>query len=430
MGATNYTENDEERNQLETFYTSWIAISILTVTASTSVVSSGVIMFLILRRFASGLKTVYHRIIYWLSFSDIVNSFCMAVTTMPMPKDMMYHQYKGITIGNEITCNVQGMLYSVSTIGCALFTCMLCVYYLCSICYRMKDDTFRRRIEPLFYTAMVIIGALFTGSLTRSKIIHPSPMNLPICTIAYYPYWCDSQCNQDENLPLLLKGISSSPAYSMVSFAIIVLPLAITVRYVYIQERRLARFTISRNNRTSRSRNPSLPPEVHRRTLRYVASDIRYTKLILRQGLMYTAAYFTFIFYQLALLLQNRTYPVTTYDPGYVWVDIIRVVLRPLNGFFNMLIFVYHKIYNIQRRDRMLSFCQALRQLFGQDELEDPQYLFSNLTLVVRDGSMHLQAGREGDELDEINFSNSLDHNDAESSVTSCDTVSTNIHQT
>jgi len=57
------------------------------------------------------------------------------------------------------------------------------------------------------------------------------------------------------------------------------------------------------------------------------------------------------------------------------------LVLRPLQGFFNAIIFIHHKVRNFRREDASLSFYEALVIVFDHEE-EDPEHIVSNLTLV------------------------------------------------
>jgi hypothetical protein len=81
-------------------------IIIPTITGGLSFLSSSFIMITIYR---SKQNTVYHRILFFLSFWDAIVSFCIALTTLPMPKDVIY-DYKGPSYGNHGTCSMQAFL--------------------------------------------------------------------------------------------------------------------------------------------------------------------------------------------------------------------------------------------------------------------------------------------------------------------------------
>lgn len=81
-------------------------IIIPTITGTLSFLSSSFIMITIYR---SKQNTVYHRILFFLSFWDALVSFCIALTTLPMPKHVIY-DYKGPSYGNHGTCSLQAFL--------------------------------------------------------------------------------------------------------------------------------------------------------------------------------------------------------------------------------------------------------------------------------------------------------------------------------
>lgn len=88
-----------------------------------SVISSSIIIFVIFRS-ASKLSTIYHRIMFAMSTFDIMGSIGMALTSLPMPKEMPQERelgisWPGVRHGNALTCNIQA--FSI-TLGCATMT--------------------------------------------------------------------------------------------------------------------------------------------------------------------------------------------------------------------------------------------------------------------------------------------------------------------
>ena len=69
------------------FYFTKAGFIIPTVTGSISCLSSLTIIAFILR---SKSNTIYHRIMFGLSSADIITSLAIALTTLPMPKDVIY----------------------------------------------------------------------------------------------------------------------------------------------------------------------------------------------------------------------------------------------------------------------------------------------------------------------------------------------------
>ena len=139
-------------DQSSKFYFTKAGIVIPTVTGSISFLSSIIIMSFILR---SRVNSTYHRIIFCLSFFDMLTSLSIALTTIPMPRDVVY-PFAGPSYGNIATCEAQGMIYMI---GNGMVFCMngtLNIYYMCTLRYKIKEETFKRRLEPALFTTSFI----------------------------------------------------------------------------------------------------------------------------------------------------------------------------------------------------------------------------------------------------------------------------------
>lgn len=64
-----------------------------------------------------------------------------------------------------------------------------------------------------------------------------------------------------------------------------------------------------------------------------------------------------------------------------VWMIYLSFILTPLQGFFNLLIFISHKVYNYRRVFSNVSRCQVIKILFGREAHDEP-VLFSRISLV------------------------------------------------
>jgi hypothetical protein len=56
------------------------------------------------------------------------------------------------------------------------------------------------------------------------------------------------------------------------------------------------------------------------------------------------------------------------------WVQVLRMIFQPSQGFFNMLIFFYHKVHIIRRNDEVRTVGDALRILFKSPR-ESPEFV-------------------------------------------------------
>ncbi len=73
-----------------------------------SVLASAMIILVILRS-EVGLKTTYHRIMFFMSCCDILGSLSVATTTLPLPSEMpgVVYDFDAPRIGNTKSCEVQ-----------------------------------------------------------------------------------------------------------------------------------------------------------------------------------------------------------------------------------------------------------------------------------------------------------------------------------
>eukprot|EP01083_Nonionella_stella_P109666 320015_1 len=62
------------------------------------------------------------------------------------------------------------------------------------------------------------------------------------------------------------------------------------------------------------------------------------------------------------------------------WFQVVQLAIRPLQGFFNLIIFLNHKVYNTRRRSSNMSICDALRNVFASKE--EQEHIISTLMLV------------------------------------------------
>ncbi len=143
------TLTSEQKKHIDNYFNhSWYFTSeawiIQTTTGSISTLSSALIMSIILRS-QSKLSSPYHRIMFFMSFWDAIASSAMALTTIPMPIDVIY-PYAGNSYGNEATCSAQGFAIILAQAFTVAATCSLSLYYVCTIRYGMTDDTANKRL--------------------------------------------------------------------------------------------------------------------------------------------------------------------------------------------------------------------------------------------------------------------------------------------
>mmetsp|Transcript_8797 Transcript_8797/g.16602 ORF Transcript_8797/g.16602 Transcript_8797/m.16602 type:complete len:694 (+) Transcript_8797:336-2417(+) len=407
-GNNTLLSSQDPRLGVETLYTSVTGIAIATTTSLISIIASFTIMLVIFRS-SVGLGSVYHRILFGMSAADISQSLAMALTTLPMPKDMIYEQFDDLLVlGNNTTCNVQGFMYICGFLSGTMFTTILCYYYLCAIHFRMKDVTFRRYVEPASYFFNFSFTIILAALTWEYDLIHPTPLH-PFCTTSAYPYWCrtsDKECMSfsiRRGGQLILWPLST--IFFGINALIIVVSLLIIVCSIYAGERKLRRYFKSENNNMSR--------DVKNAYWR----DFTYTKSVVRQSLYYVSAFiavYTFHFITSASDLGDDTLPPILASR---WLQISYVTLRPSQGTFNLMIFLYHKIWSLRRNLPSLGFFEALKEVLSKgnssDRSKSQDRIVSKIEIVMRDNALkNLQMAGAGGNAGGGDVGDSNNHHD------------------
>ena len=96
----------DERIGIETIFNSWTGMSITVVVSLASATTSALVIYLILRSETKLSESVFHRIFLCISVADTIHYLSMSASTLPMPKDMIYTNYEGLILGNDLTCAI------------------------------------------------------------------------------------------------------------------------------------------------------------------------------------------------------------------------------------------------------------------------------------------------------------------------------------
>ena len=389
------------------------AITIARVTGTISSVSSAVIMYIIIKS-ASSLSTSYHRIMFFTSFWDLLTSAAIALTTIPMPKDVIY-DFDSVSYGNVTSCSVQGFIAYIGSILGIFSICILCIYYLCALKYKYEDRTIRTYVEPVLFISSIVL-AFFPGIvLWRSQHINPQPYE-PYCTIGSYPFGCrnkhpEEECIRGDESKIGQVGAILNRFYLffVILFGVLTvsISMAMIVSTVRTAEKAMAKAkaarrsqkgtadangrdqsslssmsplavmepdsesqTVSRIRNTSGEESEGLPRSILN-SLKRARRRYRLTKTVTIQALMYVTAFvLTWIFTILAFAMRKS-----------VAVAVLKMIFQPLQGFFNALIFVYHKTRNLREIETEMGICEAIVAVFRKPS-SVPEVMISRIELV------------------------------------------------
>ena len=332
-----------------------------------STLSSALILYIIYKS-PIKLRTTYHRIMALLSSFVILSSVPMALATLPIPSS--YVPYKGLTLGTYGTCTAQGFLINFGFGGAMDTALCLAWYYVCSA-LGVSNRIIQNFYEPIVYT-YIIVSAIVANSLNMSKgYFNIRPWSV-YCGLSPVPSACwdgtkpatDVECAWPERPHPYFLIMDFFRGYIIFSYVMIVLAMMIIIFIVYRNERKYAHKDSSGDNganETGQQRGTRLP------------TSLKQTRLIIRQALMYIC---TFILtWILVLIPWNQDSPK--------WMDILESILIPMQGLWNMLIFVYIKISLIREADHSIdSNWKALKTLLKNPDVV-PDMVLSGMDNVI-----------------------------------------------
>jgi MFS family permease len=388
---TNNTVSMDQKLENFYFYKPFAAtiagFSVQMVTGTLSACSSGLIIYIISRS-QQKLSTTYHRIMAFMSAFDIISSLFIALGTIMMPSDTMY-KYAGPLLGNKVTCQIQGWLVVFGIGGGTSLNACLAWYFVCSIAFKMKASRIRKYIEPAMYIYIVII-ALFVPSFFLSKdLLNPNSYDT-FCTIVAYPESCDedkwydwNHCTWSEgDLEDYFRYVNISFVVIGMQFSLIVVGMSIILWTTFRNNREIKSLLVientnhrSHNHASPSGRNSTVEEQVPGAQSTDSLRSLKYTRILMLQALMYIGSFmFTWVFTVLS----------GTFNIASIELDAINSVLFPLQGFWNMLIFLYDKTYLIRQHDkhgRDISFCMAFKQILTSPS-HTPTFIVSSISIV------------------------------------------------
>ena len=334
----------------------------------------------------------------------MLSSTAMALTTIPMPADVIY-SYAGPSYGTVATCDAQGLVYIIGSTSSIAAICMLNIYYLCKIVFNMEESTFRKKVEPL---CLIVFfpGPIFSMFFLRSNgVLNPTPFE-SYCSLSLYPYRCNTSDDLDCIRGDLNDQVTTSlfQAFVLCSFGIMGLSMLTIICKVYRDERLMRQH----QHQHKQSMRPNNPPNENN-DLAITAQDEEnicreddknaassktptteqdtpqhsLTKTVFLQAVMYLSAFIFSYLFSFLTVIQTKSGEFPYADLKVV--QVLKVVFQPSQGLFNMLIFIYHKLYQVKRVEKDLySTCDALRLVFSNPG-EIPEKVISGILQVQLD---------------------------------------------
>jgi hypothetical protein len=348
MNLTDFDSADE-RYHTSNLYTSMEGTVLCSSLSSLSIVASLATITIILRSY-DGLTSVYHRFIFCSSFAIILFSLAMALNTLPIPKDTPYTQFEGLHIGNQSTCDAQGFIYMYGFTADYSYFVGLLIYYMCSITFKMMDTTFQKFVEPLFHALAISLSIYIPTSALTKESINPS-IHKNWCARESLPFWCDGndEKSYDENYIVCIRGDTELEqimeerlnVFFAVVAVIVFISMIMIILSVYQSERSMPLDPTSSSNSRTMGANA--------------------TKVVLVQ---ISAYLFSIVLVSVCSYLSVSYREISSLSMQYFYI-----IIGSTRGMLNFIIFVGHKVYNLQRVNECLSLRDIIwKVLYSRNE--------------------------------------------------------------
>ena len=348
------------------------ARSISTFSATLSTISSVFVIYIILRSI-QGLSSSYHRIVFLMSFCDVIVSVGIVLGTLPMPSDVTdVYPFRG-AVGNAATCSAQAFVIVGGQAFSVLSNCALNIYYVCILRHGMSEETLRRRVEPVAFIIISIWGLATCIAPLSMGLLNPRPYD-PYCLVGAYP----ESCYKEEYDCI---GRDVTEASERIVFIIVVLSLALGFFLLFMSSA-LIILSVYKTDRVVKK----LTKEQDENNIDTgLTSAYEETKFAVKVAFLYIGAFVLTWLWPILSIMNIQ--PLVTLPHFWPIHDRAKLVFSPLQGFFNALIFIYQKVSSASRRSTTLTCWEALRRLIFSPHLLDSQevIIVASLAMVERD---------------------------------------------
>jgi hypothetical protein len=283
---------------------------------------------------------VHNRLLMMISIFDILYSLALIAGPHPIPKGTLCARG---AIGNELTCSIQG--YTI-TLGAGIpsgYTATLCLYYVAVIRYNAQEATMKK-FEPLMHLVSLLPGFTIATIFLINGDYHSF---LGVCAISekcrYDPDCWEESREQNGLAPI--KKMFSIGLYLVLVFATITSSMIFI--YCTVRERQT---TMNRYNfgslRDARGRARS--------GMRRLTNRVTNTAV---QASLYIVSFFM-SHMTTAVMVVLVQIEVAGLSPVFVYMF---ATFQPLQGFWNLLIFIRPKYLDARLRMRDESVMSVLK---------------------------------------------------------------------
>jgi hypothetical protein len=317
--------------------TDWALFLLPCFSAPLSLMSSAYVVHLIIKRRKKTLCRPREQILLGLSLLDMSFSFALSFSTLPVPA---VQRRKLPTVGTVATCSAQGFLVQLG-LGAPIYNACLCMYYFLSIRYKVSDEALMQWAIPSmhafiltfsFGTAIAgLLMEIFNSAGVMGCWIHNSNS---LCHSD--PQYCGRGAIADD-FALYFGLIHIGICFVLVVISMI--GLFFTVRAIELRSRRWE-FQDGRDNK-----------------------NMPLTRRTIETGVFYSASFLAIWLPTILLGFAFEGGNDKKLNSGYKCVQVLSVILQPLQGFFNLIIYTSPEWLPWFKKSKCCtSCCRALQK--------------------------------------------------------------------
>jgi hypothetical protein len=130
------------------------------------------------------LTSIYHRLLFIISWVDLVANLMGFLNPIMMNEDTGYP----LAHGNRSTCTTVGFFTLFGMSSKAFYSCYISVYFMLAVRYSSKDEQLYR-YEKLAYTVSIILPISYCIVGLFHEAFNPNEFRF--CALAKYPIGCE-----------------------------------------------------------------------------------------------------------------------------------------------------------------------------------------------------------------------------------------------
>ncbi|CAB9527741.1 expressed unknown protein [Seminavis robusta] len=299
----------------------WIVIS-FKIGSFLSIISTAYVMFEVASNQKKRSRT-YFRLLFGLSLMEFLES--IAIFCGPWCTPEWWSAKMWSASGNEATCQAQGFLTQIGSVGSFMYSLCLAVYYILAIRNNVVERKIRKNSEPWMHATTLLMSFVPSIAFLASDFYRPMGT---ICYMGKTPPKCKESykfgyttCTQGDNTTLFYYIFRATPAGA--AYFTTALCLILVWWKIRAQEKRNVRYSVGQTT-----------PLVDRKLSKRFA---------VQASLFIVVLYFCNIWSIINYNLKMWT------GKGNIYVSMTASLIKPLEGFFNTMIYLRPRWVNSRK---------------------------------------------------------------------------------